>query len=425
MRILLINQAFHPDVAATAQQLTDFAVWLARKGEDVTVLTSRRGYTPPHPLYPAEENYQGVRVVRVCSAALGRRLKVLRILDAILVNLAFARRLLWMPRFDKVAVLTSPPFAAAAAFFFARWRKSEFIYWIMDLNPDAAIAAGWIRKGSFAARTLESVLRFIVRRADKMVVLDRFMKNRVTARGADPRKIEVVSPWSHDGDLETVPHEANPFRQRHGLQERFVVMYSGNHGVGHPFETLLQAALFLKEDPSIVFVFVGGGERVSEITAFKEKEKLPNVLQLPYEERSGLKYSLSAADLHVAVMDDAFVGIIHPCKIYGLLQIGRPFVFVGPEESPIGEIVTGFGVGHRINHGDSRGLVQIIRMLQTLGDGEKEEMERKEKKAAGEYSQELLSQRLFNFVQTPSNSPLTGGGEFDNFSRGKAEKGIE
>ena len=47
MKVLLLNQCFYPDVAATAQHLADLAVELAAGGHDVTVISSDRGYDNP------------------------------------------------------------------------------------------------------------------------------------------------------------------------------------------------------------------------------------------------------------------------------------------------------------------------------------------------------------------------------------------
>jgi glycosyltransferase involved in cell wall biosynthesis len=363
LKILFINQTFYPDVVATAQQLTCMAVDLAAQGHEVTVLAARRGYAFPHPLYKKEEIYRGVRVARVCGIALGRKFKMSRLLDALVVNAAFWWKLFWMGRFDRVVALTSPPLVAWSALGFAKRKKSEFVYWIMDLNPDQAIAAGWLKKNSLAAGLLTKCLKSILRHSDKIVALDRFMKERILSYGADVKKIEIVPPSVDCEDIEPVDHVQNPFRKAHGLEGKFVVMYSGNHGLAHPLDTVLEAARALKEEASIVFVFVGGGERVKEVSDFKKKYQLQNIFQLPYQERSNLKYSLSAADLHVVTMDEAFVGALHPCKIYAILKIGRPFVFIGPAQSPIGDLTAQNPKGHRVDHGDFKRLVEIIQQV--------------------------------------------------------------
>src|SRR3989338_3111303 len=138
-------------------------------------------------------------------------------------------------------------------------------------------------------------------------------------------------------------------------------MYSGNLSVCHPLDTLLNAALLLKDDPSIIFVLIGEGERTKEVIQFKEKHHLSNLRLLPYQEASELRHSLSAADLHVVVMGSPYVGIVHHSKIYRILALGSPFVFIGPQNSPIGELMTSHGIGRQVDHGDVEGLIRVIR----------------------------------------------------------------
>ena len=399
MRILFINQTFHPDPAATGQQLADFSVDLAARGWDVTVLTGRRGYAAkPQTLFPAREVYRGVKIFRVWPFTFGRANRIARILDALFLNLSFGWRLMWLPRFDLIVAMTSPPLVGWIAMFFAKWCRSKFIYWMMDVNPDEAVEAGWIKEGSLGARFLGGILRLVLKGSNKVVVLDRFMKERITVKGAVTEKISVLPPWSHDEDIETIPHEKNPFRQKNLLDEKFVVMYSGNHSVCHPLDTLLGAARELREDKSLIFIFIGGGERVKDVLYFKQEHNLSNVLHFSYQERSKLKYSLSAADLHTVVMGDPFVGIVHPCKIYGILRVGRPFVYIGPRESTIGELISGEHVGYQVNHGDVDGLVRVIREIRDLGAAKKEEIQAAEKRIADRYSRQVLSPRLADFI---------------------------
>lgn len=361
MKILLINQAFWPDVAATAQHLTDFAVALAREGHEVRVLTARRSYTEPHPVLPPRENYQGVQIVRLWPWTFGRRSRIARILDALFLNMAFALMLFWLPRHDRIVSLTSPPLVAWFASWYARLRGIPFIYWMMDINPDEAVAAGWLSKDSVQARVLEKALQATLQRSWRVIVLDRFMKERIVGKGTDPSKVVVLPPWPHEEELESIPHKENPFRHKFGLDRKFVVMYSGNHSICHSLDTLLEAALCLRDDPAIRFLFIGGGERVRDVREFKERHALENIIQLPYQERRQMKYSLSSADLHIVVLGDPFLGIVHPSKIYGILKVGRPFVYIGPRESHISDLIAEGADGIRIGHGEVERLVEVIR----------------------------------------------------------------
>ncbi len=73
MKILLLNQAFYPDVVSTAQHASDLALDLARKGHSVTVLASRRGYDDPEQQFPRDETWQGVKIVRIMCTGMGKR----------------------------------------------------------------------------------------------------------------------------------------------------------------------------------------------------------------------------------------------------------------------------------------------------------------------------------------------------------------
>ncbi|HVV72228.1 MAG TPA: glycosyltransferase, partial [Verrucomicrobiae bacterium] len=159
---------------------------------------------------------------------------------------------------------------------------------------------------------------------------------RIVRKGVDPGRVVTVPPWSHDDDIRFDPHARELFRSQHGLEGKFVVMYAGNHSPCHPLDTLLEASRRLATDPSVIFCFVGGG---SEWRRIGQASLPPNVRMLPYQPREALSGVLSAADLHVVVMGAPFVGLVHPCKIYNLLRIGAPLLYIGPGSGPIAALL--------------------------------------------------------------------------------------
>ena len=399
MKILFINQAFYPDVVATAQQLTDFCVDLARRHE-VSVIAGNKGYDDASKVYPKREVYSGIKIRRISYASFGKGAWISRALNFASFHLNLAWKLLWMPRQDVVVALTSPPLVSVTAALFCTLKGSHFVYWVMDMNPDEALAAGWLRKGSILEKILSSFSRWSFKRSDKVIALDRFMKNKIVERySADGKKIGVIPPWAHDDHIRPVEHAANSFRKQNALDGKYVVMYSGNHSPCHPLDTMLEAALHLEEDKEIVFCFVGGGSLVGKVKTFKAAHRLSNILQFPYQPIEKLSESLSAADLHVVVMGDPYVGIVHPCKIYGILSVGRPFVFIGPQESHIGDLIRELGVGSRVGHGDAAGLVAAILAARSLTVAQKQEI--REKSLAfknAKFSRIRLSAQMADFV---------------------------
>jgi hypothetical protein len=116
-------------------------------------------------------------------------------------------------------------------------------------------------------------------------------------------------------------------------------MYSGNHSPCHPLDTILEAAKQLAGNREMAFLFVGGGSRFAQVRQFAIEHSLSNIVCLPYQPMDQLAGTLSAADLHLVVMGNAFVGIVHPCKVYNILRVGSPLLYIGPQPSHISEIL--------------------------------------------------------------------------------------
>jgi colanic acid biosynthesis glycosyl transferase WcaI len=339
MRITVLNQTFYPDVVSSGQHLADLALHLAERGHEVTVVTSRRAYDDPSKAFAKHEIWHGIRIIRVFATGFGKRAKWRRACDFASFLLSCCWRLLWLPRQDLVIAMTSPPLVSFIGAWFARLRGSRFCYWIMDLNPDEAVAAGWLAANSLPARLLEGCSRFSLRNAAKIVVLDHFMQKRILDKDIEPQKISVIPPWSHDADVRFDAQGRNRFRERYHLNGKFVVMYSGNHSPCHPLDTILSAAEKLAGNKEVAFLFVGGGSQFAKVKKFALDHSLSNIVCLPYQPLAELAGALSSADLHLVVMGSPFVGLVHPCKIYNILRIGSPLLYIGPQPSHISEII--------------------------------------------------------------------------------------
>ncbi len=356
---------------ATAQYLTELALALRQRGHQVTVVTSRHAYDHPGQQFPGRESWNGIDIRRVRSTRFGKGARWRRAADFASFLLSCCLRLLFLQRQDVVVALTTPPLISFVGACLARLRGGRFVYWVMDLNPDEAVAAGWLDPASPAGRGLERISRFSLRNAARIVALDRFMKDRIVAKGIDPQRVVVIPPWSQDDAVAYDAAGRTAWRQAHGLAGKFVVMYSGNHSPIHPLDTLMAAAEALREDDAVHFCFVGGGSEFKRVQAFAADRRLPNILCLPYQPFAQLSASLSAADLQVVVMGEAFVGLVHPCKIYNMLRVGAPVLYVGPEPSHVTEIFAQLPAACLrldFRHGHGPRLAAAIRRL-LPGDG--------------------------------------------------------
>ena len=372
MKVLLLNQCFWPDVVATGQQLTMLARRLSDRGHQVTVITSRRGYDNPAMTFAKHEHLQGIEIFRISSIGLGKSSRWRRALNFGTFLLTCAGRLLLTPRQDVVVALTSPPLISWIGAVFTRLKGGQLVFWTMDINPDEAFAAGWLKEKSLTGQFLSSLLKSSLDRAAAIIALDRFMHDRIAAKGVDATKIEVIPPALDDGvHYDEKGREA--FRQENDLTGKFVVMYAGNHSPCNPLNTLLKSAEALKTHRDILFLFVGGGSALGSVRTFAGTHGLTNIRCLPYQPYEKLSALLSSADLHVVVLGDAFKGIVHPSKIYNILAVGSPFLSIGPDESHVSELIaaTGYnGPAMLANHGESQKVAQMIAEFSQKGAGE-------------------------------------------------------
>jgi colanic acid biosynthesis glycosyl transferase WcaI len=405
MKILLVNQCFYPDVVSTAQHLTDLAVELSKRGHDVRVISSSRGYDDPDQRFAKHEVWNGINIHRVSGSGFGKRSRWRRAADFSTFLLSCALRMLFTRRIDLVVVLTSPPMISFLVAILARLKRWRFVFWVMDMNPDEAIAAGWLRERSVTSKMLQAMSRHSLNRAQKVIALDGFMGQRIRGKGIAADKIVVIPPWAHD-EIRYDQHGRETFRAAHGLSEKFVVMYSGNHSPCHPLNTLLAAARELAEQKQVVFCFAGGGSELEKVSDFASQHHLSNIVTLPYQPMSALAGSLSAADLHVVVMGDPFVGIIHPCKIYNILSVAAPVLYIGPLESHITQVISQIKNDACIAaHGDVETVVRYINERASSATVESET--RSPNTTALAFSRQLVMPRFIEALHSicPSGAP--------------------
>ena len=356
---VFLSQVYVPDPAAVGQHLADAAEELVRRGHRVIVYTASRGYDDPSEKYPRRENVRGVDVRRVPLSSFGKRSIAIRLLGgALFVAQAILRSAL-LRRVDAVVVSTSPPLASIGALAIGAMHRAPVKYWVMDVNPDQMVALGLAHRGDVSVRAFEWLNRLILRRAADVIVLDRFMATRINQKLDVSQKLTILPPWPAEDPESTVDQADNPFRRKHELNGKIVVMYSGNHGPSNPLGTILEAAVRVVDERRLVLLFVGGGVGKREV----EDTVSANIRSLPYQPQSELRYSLSAADVHLVTVGDAIPGIVHPSKVYGAMAVGRPILLVGPEENHVADILAEHAIGWHVRHGDVDGAERVLREI--------------------------------------------------------------
>ena len=364
MKLLFLNRWYWPDHAATAQQLTDLAEQLAAAGHEVEVLSSRRSYRGEAAPLPRSEEHAGVLIRRLRGLGPGGRLR--RALDYAFFHLQAALHLLLHGRDARVVIaLTDPPALGlhGLALRLITFGRVKSVVWCMDLLADAAEALGVVEPGSPTARLAHAPERLSLRGANAVVALGPCMRRRLEGHGVRPERIHEIGVWADGQEVPATEPGSGALRAELGLEGRFVVMYSGNAGLVHDFDSTLEAMKRLRDHERVRFVFAGGGPRLPELKAAVRSAGLENVRFLPYFPREHLGEALGLADAHLVTLRRGMEGVVVPCKLSGALAAGRPILAVSPEGSTVARTVRGAGAGFALAPEDAEGLVAAIRRL--------------------------------------------------------------
>lgn len=367
MKILFVNQFYTPDVAATAQQMSDLAEHLVGHGHDVQVLCSRGQYDDGSGrAVPKREVIEGVNVRRVKAPSFGKKSTLGRVMDYFGFHvLAGLWVMLFGWRYDVVVTLTTPPLIGIYGTF-VKWLsfgKTKHVCWSMDLHPDCEFELGVCSRKNPFWRFLDFLNGMHFRQAHKTVALGECMKKRLVDKHVEAEKVEVIGVWNRADQVKVLGFGESVLLETHGLKDKFVVMYSGNAGLIHTFDVVCEGMKRLKDDERIVFLFVGGGKRLDEIERFANEHGLENFMRLPYFPREQLNDSLGMGDVHLVTMREGMQGVAVPCKLYGIMAAGRPAIFVGPEDADTALQIKAAEGGEVIGVEDVDGFVGVVKKM--------------------------------------------------------------
>jgi glycosyltransferase involved in cell wall biosynthesis len=198
------------------------------------------------------------------------------------------------------------------------------------------------------------------RRADLIIALGDRMAERLVARGAKVDRVHAVHNWADGDRVRPVAPAENRFLHQYGLDGKFVVGYSGNFGLSHDFSTILESGRRLQGRSDIVFLIIGEGKRYNQVR--RDAEGV-NAVFLPFQPAEVLSDSLSAASVHVVTLKKGLEGALVPSKIYGVLAVGRPVIFVGPPNSEVAQILRDADCGFTMVPGDVDAFVRAVERL--------------------------------------------------------------
>jgi colanic acid biosynthesis glycosyl transferase WcaI len=354
-RLLVLNQYYWPGVEATAQLLTDLCEALAEDVE-VKVVT---GVLHGHEDKPRHLFHNGVEIVRVPSTSFERSKLLARASNYMTYLSSALLSALRGPRPDVVLCMTDPPVIANIALVVARRYRVPLVVISQDVFPEIAVQLKRL-ENPVAMRLLRGLVALYLRRADRIVAIGDTMRRRLEEKGAPPDRVRVIPNWIDTSRLE--PHDrTNWWAHKRGVEEKFVVMHSGNVGHAQDLDSLVRAATFLRDLDDLAIMIIGTGARHAELVALAELLEVEQVTFLYYQPRPVLAQSLSAADIHVVGLAPGLAGYVVPSRLYGILAVARPVIVAADGESETAQVVERIGCGIVVSPGRPELLARAIR----------------------------------------------------------------
>ncbi len=350
MRILYISQYFPPEAGATQTRAFEMSRNWVLAGHQVTMLTE----FPNHPSGVIPDSYkgklferdrlQGVEVIRVwvkASPVKNFRNRMMFYLS-FMVNAALAGLFLARGKFDLIYVSSPPLFAGASALFLKYMKRLPMIFEVRDLWPESAVALGELsnKQAISMAKRLEQAC---YNNARLVVVVTQGICERLIQHGLPEQKLLLV-PNGANTDLFIFKSAGRErIRRELRLEDKFVAVYAGIHGLAQGLETIVETARLLKDNQQLHFLLIGDGPKKAELVTLAKTYNLPNLTLLAEKSREQIPDYLSAADIALVPLknNEIFKGAL-PSKIFDAWACERPvLISIDGEARAIVESVKG------------------------------------------------------------------------------------
>jgi colanic acid biosynthesis glycosyl transferase WcaI len=365
MLILIYSYNYHPEPIGIAPLITELAEGLVKRGHKVRVVTGM-------PNYPQRRIYEGYRgklymTELTNGVAVQRSFVWVRpkpnLLDRLLLEVSFVVtsfvHALRGKRPD-VIFITAPPLPVCVPAALLGWlHRTPIVLNLQDILPEAAVHVGLIKNPKLI-QIFEALEMFAYRTATKTsVIADGFVEH-LLSKDVPAHKIVQIPNWVDVNFIRPLPREDNQFRITHQLNDKFVVLYSGNIALTQGLETVIEAATYLCDHSKIAIVIVGEEAALERLEQHCQSCGANNVILLPLQPREDLPEMLAAADVGLVIQKQNVISFNMPSKIQVLMASGRALIASVPATGSAARAVEQSGGGIIVDPENPEALAAAI-----------------------------------------------------------------
>ncbi len=347
-KLLLICNYFYPEVASTGQLLTETCEEL-QKEFDITVICSIPCYTGKiDSKYQVKkvykEKYQNVDIYRVWVPEFDKKNKISRIKNIVTYYLNSRKLIRKLGKFDLTMTISQPPILGGLlGRYSSRKNKSKLVYLIEDFNPEQTMAVKY-SKNMLLLNMLKKVDIKTCKKSDLVITVGEDMQKTLEGRfdGKNVPNNTVINNWIDEKEiypLDKNNKKVKEFLKEYDLENKFIIMYSGNLGLYYDLENIMDIILKFKDNDDVRFVFVGEGSVKQKLVDKVNNYKNTNIVFIPYQKKEDLVYSLNACDVHLVTNAKGIKGVSVPSKIYGVLATNKPVIGILEDGSEASNII--------------------------------------------------------------------------------------
>jgi hypothetical protein len=263
-------------------------------------------------------------------------------------------------RNSELFIVSNPPTNAFLPVF-CKNRYSALIY---DVYPDGLIAGGFVKRNSIIVKLWSKANKYFYHRAKSVFTITHGMA-KVISQYVDLNRINVVPLWPSSGITNRIERCNNKFIMNNNLQDKFIVMYSGNIGFGHSVDLLVEIADKLKNEKDLVFVIIGEGWAKEKLLKIKKNRELSNIFFFPWQPIKLLNHSLSAAHIAYVSIEDSIAEICIPSKTYNLIKLNVPILSTSGKSSELYNLITKYNLGACYEKGEINKIIEFIRLMKS------------------------------------------------------------
>ena len=399
-KLLIYAHYYYPDVASTGQILTELAEGL-RDSFHITVICTVPSYTGKIEQYYRKhkyyyENINGINVLRIRVPEFRKNFAPSRIYNIVSYFVSAILATIRIEKQDYIYTISQPPILGGLLGVIGKMIKGgKFIYNIQDFNPEQTMAVKYA-KSKLILDMMMKVDKYACKKADKVIVVGRDMVDTLKKRFASEKEQKdlpnycCINNWIDEKEIIPLPsddEQVMALKQEYGVNDKYVIMYSGNIGLYYDLKNIIKVIERFKDHQEVAFLFAGAGSVLTDLKSYVKKHELSNVHFAPYQEKSKLAYSLNMADVHFVVNAKGIKGVSVPSKLYGVMAAGKPVLGILEEGTEARYIIEEAKCGLSVTPGDYEAIEKLIaHFIDTRGSEEQKQM--------GQSGREFLAQYL-------------------------------